>query len=492
MPAIANSAYAQQQAKTEANKKKATADLAKKTPVVSTADDILSSIQSQKSTVDPTATGALGPVGNIPQGRPSVTGAPGAFNFGSNLAYDFGGQNVVGGTLPLYVYSDPKKGTVGIFRNDAAGVPTQQVIIANPDDPTGSTYAVVPWNSGAAAVQILNTLYKGKGQIAALKQSMAARGLLGKGKTQAASVASGDSLDATFLKAFGQQLLTDTQNNYRTGSMGGTQFVNPTTALAGIKGYAGTRVSVNTSYTPEVSAINDVNGFVQEQLGRQATKSEVDQYISVLKKYEQDHPDKVTTTTDTLGYEKNRVTIAGASADDKKMLLVGMLWKELQQKGIDPNKISQSGGLIAQNMQKIMQNAAAYGLPHIDATSALNSVVSTLQPGGDINQELAKQKEQAKLLYKPLASYLDAGGSVKDIADYFNNLNQKYLETNTPTDTLNPDIQTALKGDGKSIMSENDYISMLKKKPDWPKTMNAREDAANFATSILKQFGLLA
>jgi hypothetical protein len=143
-------------------------------------------------------------------------------------------------------------------------------------------------------------------------------------------------------------------------------------------------------------------------------------------------------------------------------------------------------------MQKIIQNASIYGLAHIDNAAALNSVIKTMQPGGDINTELAKQKEQAKLLYKPLSSYLDTGGTVKDIADYYNNLNGKYLETNTPTDVMHPDIQNALKGDGKSIMSENDYISLLKAKPEWAKTMNAREQASQFATTILKQFGLLA
>jgi hypothetical protein len=142
-------------------------------------------------------------------------------------------------------------------------------------------------------------------------------------------------------------------------------------------------------------------------------------------------------------------------------------------------------------MQKIIQNAATYGLAHIDNTAALNSVVNTLQPGGDINTELAKQKEQAKLLYKPLASYLDTGGTVQDIANYYNNLNQKYLETNTPTDVFNPDVQSAIKGDGKNIMSENDYIGLLKSKPEWAMTMNAREQASQFATSILKQFGFM-
>ena len=489
MPSIVNPALAQQQAREAAAKKKAAAAAAAKIPKVSTADDIYKSITSAAPSSDPTKVGALGPVGALPGARPAVAGAAGNYQFGTNLGYDFGGPSIQGS---LYIYTDPKTGKTGVFRNDAAGVPTQQVIFSNPADTTGQTYVTTAWNSGSTAVQILNQYYKSAGQVAALKDSLAKRGLLGSKSQAAASVASKDSLDDTFLKAFGKVLLTTTENNYRAGSNGGTQFVNPTTYLQGVTGYAGTRVSNNIVYTPAVSAINDVNGFVQEQLGRQATKSEVDQYTAVLKKYEQDHPDKVTTTTDTLGWEKNKVTITGASADDKKMLLVGMLWKELQQAGVDPNKISTSGGVIAQNMQKIIQNANTYGLAHIDNTAALNSVISTLQPGGDINSVIAKQKEQAKLLYKPLASYLDTGGTVKDIADYYNNLNAKYLETNTPTDVFNTDIQGALKGDGKNIMSENDYISMLKKKPEWAKTMNAREQASQFATTILKQFGLLA
>ena len=486
---FSNSGLAQQQARETSTKKKAAAVAAAKVPKVSTADDIYKSITSRAGSADPTKVGALGPVGNLPGNKPAVAGAAGTYQFSSNLGYDFGGSNIQGS---LYIYTDPKTGKTGVFRNDAANIPTQQVIFANPSDTTGQTYIVAPWNSGSTAVEILNQFYKTPGQIASLKQSLAQRGLLGSKSQAAASVASKDSLDETFLKAFGKTLLTTTENNYRAGSNGGTQFVNPTTYLQGVTGYAGTRVSNNFVYTPEVSAINDVNGFVQEQLGRQATKSEVDQYTAILKKYEKDHPDKVTTTTDAIGYEKNRVTIQGASADDKKMLLVGMLWKELQQKGIDPNKISQTGGKIAQSMQKIIENASAYGLPHIDNTAALNSVINTLQPGGDLNTEIAKQKEQAKLLYKPLASYLDTGGTVKDIADYYNQLNQKYLETNTPTDVFNSDVQGALKGDGKSIMSENDYVSMLKKKPEWAKTMNAREQASQFATTILKQFGFIA
>ena len=489
MPSIATTRVTELRAKQAAAKKKAAADAAAKIPKVSTADDLLSGIAKSAKVADPTAVGALGPVNSLVKSNSGALSSTSNFQFGSNLAYDFGGSGIAGS---LSIYTDTKKGVTGIFRNDAAGIPTQQIIFANPNDTTGSTYTTVPWNGGSAAVQILNQFYKSPGQVKALKESMAARGLLGTGAKKAASIASGDSLDATFLKAFGQQLLTDTENNFRAGTNGGTQFVNPTTALVGVKGYAGTHAATNFNYTPAVTAVNDVNGFVQEQLGRQATKSEIDQYEAVLKKYEQDHPDKVTTTTDTIGYEKNRVTITGATAEDKKMLLVGMLWKELQQAGVDPNKISQSGGLVAQSMQKIIQNANTYGLAHIDNTAALNSVINTLKPGGDINAELAKQKEQAKLLYKPLASYLDSGGTVKDIADYYNKLNQTYLETNTPTDVMHPDIQNALKGDGKSIMSENDYISLLKAKPEWAKTMNAREQASQFATSILKQFGLLA
>ena len=126
------------------------------------------------------------------------------------------------------------------------------------------------------------------------------------------------------------------------------------------------------------------------------------------------------------------------------------------------------------------------------ATNAdtLKMMQETLVPGGSIDSVKTKIRAQAKEVYKPLASFIDQGGSVKDIADQFNSLNQKYLETYTPTDVFNPDIQKGLMGDGKSIMNMNDYIKMLKAKPEWAMTVNAREEAANYANTILRNFGL--
>jgi hypothetical protein len=40
-------------------------------------------------------------------------------------------------------------------------------------------------------------------------------------------------------------------------------------------------------------------------------------------------------------------------------------------------------------------------------------------------------------------------------------------------------------------MGYQDYIGMLKAKPEWAMTMNAREQAASFATDILKSFGMM-
>jgi hypothetical protein len=57
---------------------------------------------------------------------------------------------------------------------------------------------------------------------------------------------------------------------------------------------------------------------------------------------------------------------------------------------------------------------------------------------------------------------------------------------------MDPTIQTALKNNGnKGAMNLTDFDRMLRNDPRWSKTQNAREEAAGYAQSILKSFGLI-
>jgi len=467
---------------------------------------------------DPTSGVSIGSGGTNPlNNTPGSAGKKPAINLVGSTGYtnqnfenDFGAGLPGNTSLPLQVNQNTK-GQYVISRPDGAGNYNQVIIAVDPKDPT--QYMVQDAVTGTAAM--LAQYPPGSKALQDLKATLARNG---KYKSAAAARKSGfdSGFDSDFLSAFAAQVNKNTFDNFQAAKNGQKTFstIENTLTNTPYSPYAGTRETTTTNITPQATALLQINSFMQEQIGRQATYKEVSDYTQALNSYERAHPDRNVVTTDALMFEKNRVTYAGASPEDQKAILVGVLYNELSAKGVNPDAISKSGGAIAQGMQQIQKTAADYGLGHIDNAAAIGSIIDaskvtaskmtnldtfnlvkeTLKPGGSISQIETKLKEQAKLTYKPLAGYITDGGNVMDIANQFNALNQKYLETFTPTNVFDSNIQKALAGDGKNVMNSDQYIKMLKSDPSlgWAKTQNAREEAANYITTIGKQFGFLA
>jgi len=469
-------------------------------------------IKANASKADPTATTGVGTAGTtgaagtgaLPIGADITAGS----NYSNNYAVDFTGIAVGSTQKPLQVVTNSKNQTV-VVRPDAAGALHQVVIIANPADPTRYMVSDVS-NVPTIAAQYVAA----NGGLAAVKRQLDNMNLFANPRAAQASLKSPTTYDDAFYAAFTRLMLNNTLTNYNAGKAGYQTFIPLTQTLTGQTpgGLAGTRSSTNYTITPAVTADKDINTFIQQNLGRQATSKEQADYLKTLNDYEKAHPDRKTATTDQAGFEKTAFNYLGATQADKDAIKVALLHDELAAKGVNADAISASGGAIAQGMQGIQETAAKYGLGHMDNVNALGAIIDaskitaskmtnadtlalmneTLKPGGSVDQIYTKLKEQAKLAYKPLANYIDAGGTVKDIADQYNSINQKVLETVSPADVFNPDIQKALQGDGKgNLMSLNDYTIMLKNKPEWMQTQNAKEEAANYANTILKSFGLV-
>ena len=466
------------------------------------AQDLEEQIKAAAPKVDPTASITVGgskSPGALSNGTSALGGSIGMPTYsGANYQADFFGGVANQTTGMLYTAQD-KNGKTQIVRNDSAGQPHQVIISVNPADPT--QYMVQDISEFDS---ILQQYLKTEG-FDKLKSQ------LKNYYTNAKNYIGSTAPDDAFRRAFITSLLDNTAKNFYAAKSGATTLTPLADSLTASQGLAGRRENITSNVTPFANASIDLNSFMQENLGRQATTKETNDYYHILNKYELAHPDKSVVQTDKLGFEKNRVNYLGANAEDKAALKVSFLYKELTAKGINPDDISKTGGKIAQGMQELQAFASEYGLGHFDNAQALGTIIdaskataskmtnadtlalmtNTLQPGGSIDQQKSRIKEQAKLTYKPLANFIDAGGNIKNVADQFGALNQKYLETYQPTDVFNPDIQKALQGDGKNIMSENDYVSLLKSKPEWAMTMNAREQAASFANTILKEFGLM-
>jgi hypothetical protein len=470
------------------------------------ATSVLDQIKALAPTSDPTAvktTGAGAGTGPTPIGADMNSGS----SYTNNYAADFTGG--VAGATPLQI-TQTTSGKFVITRSDAAGALHQVVIIPNPTDPTRYMVSDV-----SNIPSLANQYVAANGGLAAVKQQLDNGKWFANPRAAQTSMTNPTTMDDAFYAAFSRMLLANTNTNYNLGKIGYQSLIPISQTLTGqaAGGLAGTRNSTNYTITPAITAEKDLNGFIQQNLGRQATSKEQADYLKSLNAYEKAHPDRKTATTDQAGYEKTAYNYLGATQADKDALKVGLLHDELTAKGINPDAISASGGVIAQGMQNIQDMAAKYGLGHMNNVNALGAIIDnsqitaskmtnadtlalmteTLKPGGDVNQIYTKLKEQAKLTYKPLSNYIDAGGTIKDIADQYHQLNQKYLETVAPADVFNPDIQKALQGDGKgNLMSLNDYTIMLKNKPEWMMTSNARDEASNYANTILKSFGLVS
>jgi hypothetical protein len=453
-----------------------------------TPEELLKSITSAASSNDASATGTvtpstISPITNQPSG--AVGGSPSGSMTGysiQNYQSDFAG-NPNTNTLPQISQLLDKYGNVYVGKT-VNGVPHKIAILGDPS------------NTNAYRISDIETAYKDilmpyiskKGGITALKQAMWQKGQFAN-QNGKASIAAGDKIDDTFNKVLIKYIDELTSSNFTNSDT--RSFLSFGKMLSDTRNFAGTKTSTSTTLTLKDIAAQDIASFVQQYLGRGATAEEVSSYQKALNAYERAHPTKATVTTDALGTERNRVQTSAVSEQDKAALKVAVVSKALQAQGVDPLSISKTGGIVAQGMDAIKETAAKYGMA-MDDKMALNEVMQTLQPGGDLKQRAEIIKQNSKLMYKNLASYIDQGGSVKSIADNYNYYKKKYLETGAETDVFDKDIQKALHNDGKAgVMNLNEFIVLLKQKPEWAKTMNAHEEAADYANTVLKSFGLV-
>lgn len=433
---------------------------------------------------DPTATTTvspplISPLTGAPIGQVQGQGTAGLVYGNASYASDFQGGGLV------YNY-DPKLKQHYISRKGTAGNQVEVAILGDPNNP--GNYIATDFSTAVKA--IVQDAIKSKGGVAALKQTMWRQGKLtgNKGK---ASIASGNQLDDTFLDAIMRYVRQATFDNYYAGASGLRQFRDFNSTVSGTQGYAGTRTSTSYEFTPKQVAAQEISSFTQQYLGVGATAKQIADYEAQLAALEKASPTRTTTTKDALDNVRSSSTIrGGVTQDQKTALMTAIISKQLTAKGVDPESISKSGGLIARSMDVLKQTAADYGI-RMDSSMALSRAVASIQPGADIKGQQEILKQLAKTQYKHLAGAIDSGVTIKDIADQFNYYKNKTLETVSPVDVFDPDIQAALTGDGNKIMSLNDFLVKMKSKPEWAMTQNAREEASNYATTILRNFGLI-
>ena len=152
----------------------------------------------------------------------------------------------------------------------------------------------------------------------------------------------------------------------------------------------------------------------------------------------------------------------------------------------------------AKTLDLYNQLAADYGYQTIDpATQKLNGTANIDLAGLEAGTTTLDQIKQnwanaAKAKYSHLAPALDSGLSLKQIAAPGIAIIAKKMGLNPATITVNdPMVQSYLKGDGKSVMTDQQLTSMIQNDPRWPYSQDAHQTFDSLSTDILKRFGMI-
>ena len=243
--------------------------------------------------------------------------------------------------------------------------------------------------------------------------------------------------------------------------------------------------------TDKLNAGQDIDDFVMQMIGRQATSEEK---IAYYDKLNAEQKKAIRKTTVSGGLQ----TTTGDLLDnaDRFRIMADVLTPTLQNTPLED--ITKYGGRVASSIMELKETARDYGI-ELSSKDALDKVLSTFKIGGvldtgALNGEKASIKELSKSFYKNLAVEIDRGVKVSDVAKQFASYKSKILETSSDAiDVFDKDIQDALhNNNGQGVMSFTDFQIKMRKDPRWSKTQNAREEASNYATDILRSFGLMA
>jgi hypothetical protein len=249
-------------------------------------------------------------------------------------------------------------------------------------------------------------------------------------------------------------------------------------------------IDTEVQQTDKLNTDQDIDAFVLDMLGRDASPEEKALYYKLVSEEQAKAKRKGTvkgTTQTTTGEWLNE--------DDYFRIAASVIEPVL--KGTPLEGIGKLGGKVAKQVSDIKTYAADYGV-RIDSKQALDYVMGGLGVGGSlgtgaIDTQKNTIRELSKAFYSNLAPLIDNGVKISDISKQFATYKGKILELpDESVDIFDEDIQQALRNDGKpGVMSLTDYQIKLRNDPRWSKTQNAREEAAGYAQSILKSFGLI-
>jgi hypothetical protein len=240
----------------------------------------------------------------------------------------------------------------------------------------------------------------------------------------------------------------------------------------------------------KLDATQMIDAFTVQMLGRESTPAEQKDFFERVSA----EMKKAVVKRKTVG-DKSVESGSFLDQEDYSRIMAETIKPAIR--GTSLEAIASGTGAIAQSITTLKTYAASYGIK-LSTQEALDEVTGGLQPGGSLttgkfDQQQQKIRNMAKSFYTNLGDSIDNGVSIKNLANQFANVKSQLLEVPLESvDVFDKDIQTALRNNGKpGVMSTTEFDVLLRNKPEWGKTKNARDEAAGYANDILRMFGLV-
>lgn len=309
---------------------------------------------------------------------------------------------------------------------------------------------------------------------------MAARDPKQLGKIRSALIANG-------LLTKGTRSLTTIQNAYTNVLAGAaTAQMDPFDYMAQLKAQGfGQDVAAapepygqSVVYTPE-KAQSFVTTLVSNLLHRQPTAEEITKYSDDIIKQQSNPKNASTTTYKTVNGRRIATTTTGFDAEQ---YLTNKIAKLPEYKTIQENLNSASAqklkSLAAANDVALTEDQLADWGKRISAGESPDVFAAIIR-----DQAALGQPDSVKNL-------LTKGVDLAAIYDPYKRIMAQTLEINPETITLDDPVLRSAIGPDKE-MSLYEYKRALRKDPRWQYTDQARSDAADVATTVLKDFGFM-
>ena len=249
-----------------------------------------------------------------------------------------------------------------------------------------------------------------------------------------------------------------------------------------------TKTRVDQALTDRGGSDRYIDSYFTSAVGRAATKEEKNAFYNQLNKLEGSARIATTTTTDAGGAAKNVSSIGSNITDaDRTVLAASIASKTLSNTPVDALMKSAKPGQIVTDINTLMSAASDYGI-----VMTPQDALRRLSSGLGQTDYVAKQKDVLKQLaittMPNLAAHIQAGGTVKDVADLYANVKTRKLGVTIPDSTADNEIMSVINAKG-GMVNMNDYERQLQADPRWRTTAEAHKVADDFTNTILQSFG---